>query len=385
MSMKVKESSHLSFLDGLRAIAALYVVLYHAKMQVIDKPKIQIVNLLGRMFDFGHYAVDVFIVISGFCLMLPVVKNKGILPRSTFDFIKRRAKRILPPYYLSIVFALILIATLIGEKTNTHWDTSIPVSIFDILTHLVLIQDIFLDSSTKISHSLWSVSVEWRIYLLFPAMLIFWRSKGPFIVTFLAIFISCLLWFSLDVMTIPNLNMTEYGMCIHYIGLFAMGMLAAEISFSMQPFYGKIRQNISGMHLQYLPFLIFMVAMALKNYTHWVLIDILIGCSASTLLIGLSTNKLNKVKRLLSWNPLVFIGTFAYSIYLVHPPLLQVIHQYFLNPLNLSTDALLIVFLFVSPIFVVFLAYIFFLVAEKPFIPGKKHKSYDIAKVTVNS
>src|SRR4051794_25368043 len=58
---------HLAFVDGLRALAALYVVMHHIWYNA------PLTGAFGSAMDiwrFGRYAVDLFIVLSGFCLML---------------------------------------------------------------------------------------------------------------------------------------------------------------------------------------------------------------------------------------------------------------------------------------------------------------------------
>ncbi|WP_410959855.1 acyltransferase family protein, partial [Salmonella sp. SAL4356] len=69
----------------------------------------------------GHLAVSIFIVISGFCLALPVVAAGDRMRDGSLNFFKRRARRILPPYYGALAFSLLLIATVLGKKTGSLW------------------------------------------------------------------------------------------------------------------------------------------------------------------------------------------------------------------------------------------------------------------------
>jgi peptidoglycan/LPS O-acetylase OafA/YrhL len=66
----------LVYLDGLRGLAALYVVLFHVYQECSDMGKIspQLRSAL-RFIGEGEVAVSVFIVLSGYCLMLPVVQS----------------------------------------------------------------------------------------------------------------------------------------------------------------------------------------------------------------------------------------------------------------------------------------------------------------------
>jgi peptidoglycan/LPS O-acetylase OafA/YrhL len=132
---------HLAHLDGIRALMALYVLLSHAKYQVYDSGggTHGLAKLICRSLEFGHFAVTMFIMLSGFCLTLPVLKNNGVLRWGAVEFFKRRAIRILPPYYFALALSLVLIGTVIGKKTGTHWDCSIPVTTFGIVTHVLVV------------------------------------------------------------------------------------------------------------------------------------------------------------------------------------------------------------------------------------------------------
>src|SRR5437660_75394 len=99
----------LDFLDGIRGLAALYVALFHVSYarQSLPEPARHLTDWL----QFGHYAVGVFIVLSGYCLMLPVARSAdGRLRGGVGSYLRRRAWRILPPYYAALVLALALVA-----------------------------------------------------------------------------------------------------------------------------------------------------------------------------------------------------------------------------------------------------------------------------------
>src|SRR3954467_10500924 len=102
---------HLMQVEGMRAIAALVVFVNHAYAQVWSpqhgRPPGGILSAFSYFLVAGHLSVTVFIVISGFCLTLPVVST-GELRGGMFEFLKRRARRILPPYYGALVLCLAL-------------------------------------------------------------------------------------------------------------------------------------------------------------------------------------------------------------------------------------------------------------------------------------
>ena len=141
-----------SFLYGLRAVAALFVLVSHIWYQIWpaaaepfgyrERPTGLILHLTSWLY-YGHFAVVVFIVLSGFCLMLPVVEGNGNLPGGTIEFIKKRSKRILPPYYCALLLSLFLIYFFIGTKTGSQWDISIPVTTIGVISSLLMVQDFF--------------------------------------------------------------------------------------------------------------------------------------------------------------------------------------------------------------------------------------------------
>src|ERR1041385_1529951 len=64
---------HLAYLDGLRGLAALYIVLYHAQSMLSGLPSK--VDLGLSVITLGRFSVTIFIVLSGYCLMLPVASS----------------------------------------------------------------------------------------------------------------------------------------------------------------------------------------------------------------------------------------------------------------------------------------------------------------------
>jgi peptidoglycan/LPS O-acetylase OafA/YrhL len=374
---------HLGYLDSLRALAAIYVVINHALLH-FQIPVNSFTYRLTYSLRHGHNAVDLFIVLSGFCLMLPVVRNNGLLREGTWQFFKKRARRILPPYYLAMLLSLLLIFTLVGRKTGTLWDMSLPVSNRDIIYHILMIQDIFEDTASTINHAFWSISVEWRIYFLFPLLIYLWRKWGPIQVTLIAVVLSLAIWFAL----LPtNLNMTPWGINPQYLGLFTLGMLAAQVAFSREHPMVVLRSNIgwktffilTGINMLLIGFgHVLMQKGLIGNYTG--LMDVAVGLYIAWFLVMLAKGKLALIHRLLSWQPLVFTGTFAYSIYLMHAPLLQLIWQYVLPPLHLGLVPAVYFLILAGTSLIIGISYLFFLVAEQPFIRKRKSPEPALAK-----
>lgn len=357
---------HLNFLDGLRALAAIYVSLSHAVQHVIISDPIS--RILDYPFRRGHYAVVFFIVMSGFCLMLPVTRNAGQLRGGVRTFLWKRAWRILPPYFVAMGIALLLILTLIPTDNGTIWEGALPVRWVDIWAHVLLVQDVFLTTHAKINYALWSIAVEWRIYFLFPLILLAWKRWNPFAVTMGVILLSFVVRVLLNPLQ-PTVYLGLTGINPHFLGLFVLGMLAAELAFGDTRFRSRI---------PYKPVLVVTTISIIAGdlvHLNSMLVDMLIGLAAATLLLGITAGKFRRLKQLLSWKPLVFVGTFAYSLYLMHPPLLQLITQYAVVPLGLSPTAQMVLQLTAGTGVIVAVSYLFFLIAERPFTSQAPVKS----------
>ncbi|MCC2668454.1 MAG: hypothetical protein K0Q72_925, partial [Armatimonadetes bacterium] len=213
----------LAFLDGLRGLAALYVVLFHLVYQeamrygsALPQPWQVALAGLGR----GRYAVAVFIVISGYCLMLPVARTvQGYLPGGVGRFLQRRARRILPPYYAALAICLLLLVlTALYQRGGGTGRSHPVVEASNLLAHLLLVHDLRAEWAQAIDPPMWSVAVEWHIYLLFPTLLLsLWRRLGSAIAIAIALGLGLLPHYLLP--PAENFDWARPW----YLGLFTMG------------------------------------------------------------------------------------------------------------------------------------------------------------------
>ena len=374
---------HLGYLDSLRALAALYVVIFHTNVQIdFYKPQPAKLNAIQSKFvqlcSLGPYAVIFFIVLSGFCLMMPVIRNQGHLRGGLYTFFKRRAERILPPYYLACLFSLAFIFTILSQKTGKPWDVVLGVTWPDILTHLLVVHNISTAYSVKINPVFWSIAVEWQIYFLFPVLLFFWRrfGLGPMIVGATAL--SCALSWALQ----QRAWMWPNALNVHFVGLFVLGMAASVASFSTSSRAYALARRVSWAIA--LPLATLLTgAVIFYAATHgWnrhvplvLATNLLAGAWSALLLVSVSLRPQGALRRALDWKPLVFVGTFSYSLYLIHAPLLQLIWQYGTSRLHLSRFNEFMLLLAVGLPMIVAASYFFFLLAERPFLRSRQRRS----------
>jgi len=175
----------LAYVDTLRGFAALWVFLLHVHgywLGNVRPPKLSGDGVLVRAMGFGGAGVDIFIVLSGFCLTLPLIRDGRVRQLQPRRFFRRRAYRLLPAYYAAVllVMALELVPTL-RERLVSRDLT--PV---DGLTHLTLTFPLFGDTLGAVNGSLWSISLEATLYLGFPLLLLVhrrWGMRGVMVTT----------------------------------------------------------------------------------------------------------------------------------------------------------------------------------------------------------
>lgn len=175
LSQKMEyDTCRIEALDGIRAVAILLVVWFHFWQQSWLIPVAGRFNL-DWLVRHGSLAVDLMILLSGFCLFLPHARNmvygeKLITPG---QFYKKRFARIAPVYYISIVIILVFFAIPEGGYS------SLTMMMQDIVPHLFFVHNWFNVSMqmTQLNGALWTVGVIVQFYLVFPLLAKAFRKK----------------------------------------------------------------------------------------------------------------------------------------------------------------------------------------------------------------
>ena len=162
-------------IDGLRAVAVVPVILFHAGFTA---------------FSGGFTGVDVFFVISGFLITSIIISELEKKKFSIVNFYERRARRILPLVFfillLTIPFAWI---GLFDSDMVDYAESLVAVSTFSS-NFLFVSESGYFDTSTELKPLLhtWSLAVEEQYYVVFPlAMMLFWRFLNKNLILFLII------------------------------------------------------------------------------------------------------------------------------------------------------------------------------------------------------
>ncbi|WP_102110106.1 acyltransferase family protein [Oceaniglobus roseus] len=285
-------------IDGLRAVAVLPVILFHAGFSA---------------FGGGFVGVDVFFVISGYLITSIIFEGRA---RGTFSmgrFYERRARRILPALFLVMLCCLPFAwAWMIPDRFEDFAKSFGSVPLFLSNFYFLSQTGYFMpDAETQPLLHTWSLAVEEQYYLLFPLLVALCARMGRGGV--IAVF---------AVVAGLSLGLAEWGLAHHpertffFTGarlweLMAGSILAVALRSRPRPGNGMLAAfglaAILAAVFLYQPDTPFPGVAALLPVLGTVLI---LACAAPG---GLVT-------RLLSWRPMVAVGLVSYSAYLWHQP-----------------------------------------------------------------
>ncbi|MBW4695502.1 MAG: acyltransferase [Lyngbya sp. HA4199-MV5] len=368
----------LEFLDGMRGLTALYVVLVHVYREIDGGLQGDGLPSLfywaTRWMTHGRNAVSIFIVLSGFCLMLPVVRSKtGQLRGGIVQYLKRRAWRIIPPYYITLTLLLLLFLVIprpLQSLMGVAWNESMSALTGSVvLSHVLLIQNLSLNWIYKMEIPMWSVATEWQIYFVFPLLLLVWRRINVVAAVGLAFAIGLSLHF------IPHSPLDQA--IPWFVGLFALGMYGADVVFSPKRAAIALRKRVPWRTIAWVALAGLIAEYFLRpsmdsNVATAFISDLLVGIFALAVIIDCATHRVENhadrpaVLALLESKWVVWLGTFSYSLYLIHLPLLG-LAELPLNGIHSPVSKFLGLLLLGMP-FALLGSYGFHLVFERPFM-----------------
>lgn len=307
-------------IDGLRAIAVLAVVFYHAG---------------SKYFTGGYVGVDVFFVISGFLITGIIAREIREDEFTLASFYERRIRRIYPAVFALIGFALAASAFLYDAEDFAYIGRSAAANTV-FLSNIIFWWEsgYFEDPSTlkPLLHT-WSLSVEEQFYIFFPLVMMlvarFFKSKFEPVVLLLM-----LASFAAGVYaTFEYASSAFYFMPLRAWELFVGSMLALSAPRVRAGNGVRSLLSLAGLCAILAAVFIFTENTAFPG---WVAALPVLG-SALVIFAGMEGNTF--VKKILGWQPLVFIGKISYSLYLWHWTLLVMGKYYLIRDME-TTDLL---------------------------------------------
>ena len=163
-TVELADTARMDHLDGLRGLAALWVVFSHAGPGRLEAV---LPGPLNAVFAWGRLGVAVFFGLSGF-VIAHSIRTARVDGRFAGRFLVRRAVRLTPPYYFSLLAVLAVTATstlIEGEPFESEG----PITLGRLLAHLFYLQHAF--GMKDLSPMYWTLAFEMWFYLTFIGLM----------------------------------------------------------------------------------------------------------------------------------------------------------------------------------------------------------------------
>jgi peptidoglycan/LPS O-acetylase OafA/YrhL len=326
-----------SEIDGLRALAVIPVILFHAGFEY---------------FRGGFVGVDVFFVISGYLITSIIINDLENKEFSLLNFYERRARRILPALFfmmfISIPFAWLLMTPI---QMKDFSQSLVAVSFF-VSNILFWLETGYFEADAELKPLLhtWSLSIEEQFYIIFPIFLLFiWRFFRNNVFLVLSALALASLVFS--EWSTRNFLSASFYLAPARMWELLIGSLAALY---LQKREVKKNNLLSTLGLIAVVYSIISFDQSTPFPSLYTLVPVL-----GVLLVVIYGSKETLIGSLLSNKLLVGIGLISYSAYLWHQPLLAFVR------LKMSGEPANIIMLSVC-LFSFILAYFSWKFIEKP-------------------
>jgi peptidoglycan/LPS O-acetylase OafA/YrhL len=327
-------------LDGVRALAALSVVSFHAWLYRVGDSPGKRTALFDKVLFEASIGLICFFVLSGFLLYRSFARAAltGREPVDIGRYAVRRAARIAPAYYACLVGCLLLYRA-VGYSALVPSAEQLPL-------FAAFGQNYSVDTVMKINPVTWTLCVEISFYLLLPLLGIVAFRLGPKRVASQAAVLIGLV--GVTIASNVLLHGTDGGALMSkalptYIGFFAIGMLAA--------LWIEWRDLIRGRPSALTPpgtavlMGIGLACVGVHAYWHetagsftwaWKTFGNLPAAVGFALVIATAAHGTGAAVSWLSGRPLVALGVISYGIYLWHLPLLLAVRELGLLPVTFA-------------------------------------------------
>ena len=304
--------------DGLRGLAALAVVLFHANgVWWVALPE-EHYHYALTLSSLGINGVSVFFVLSGFVIALSV-GQKGVSGRFVRRFALRRSVRLDPPYLVAIALSLMLVGAryfLGGGEQGQQ-----PVTLPQVIAHLFYLQDIL--GFEQLSPVFWTLCLEVQLYLGYVLML--WLAHS-------------VVGGRADEISPQQTRAALIAVAVAFALSFARPMgLLGESTVWFGPHLYKFLLGVITLYavrgiIRYRWAVGVLLATTLCYAVRWTVDDAAprtdldsLGFTIATASLLLLAGHTGALHRWLSWKPLLWLGMISYSLYLAHVPIIDVI------------------------------------------------------------
>ena len=291
-------------IDGLRALAVLSVLIYHAGFYWQGE----------KLLSGGFLGVDIFFVISGYLICGILLKEINAGSFSFTAFYERRARRILPALFFVMLCSAIVAPFLLSPEPLKEFASSVAAAGAFVSNFFFWLQDSYTaePSLRKPLLHTWSLAVEEQFYLLFPLFLwLIWkRLSGKFMLALAFVAIASLLYTEWGSYYLPS--------AIFYLLPSRIWELMAGAILALMHLQGRFKQAhglLAWLGLALVAASLVMFDDTTRHPSLWTLLPVV-----GTVMMIMAVPASPHLNKLLSSKPMVGIGLVSYSLYLWHQP-----------------------------------------------------------------
>src|SRR5215469_3762786 len=349
-------------MDGIRGLAALFVVLNHVFERAWPEyPGANHAPLWAAWLIYGRGAVAMFIALSGFSLGLGPARS-GWRLKSIATYAHRRAWRILPPYWAALVFSLLMTWYVLAQP-------GLPVpNGKSVVVYGFLVQDAFAVGSPN--RAFWSIAIEVQLYVLLPLLLLLVRRVSALAMVGLvaAIVVTIgVLGPHVAPMNTALVKFTPDLAVLFAVGLLASGIVAAGERTRSRPWAGY------ALAAAVPPFVLMAVRGSIWSNLNLFWLDLAWAPAIGCFLTAVATSRPRFTVRFLNSRLPRTLGSCSYSLYLTHMPIvIAVSYGLVLGRVAPGTPTFFVLVAILVPVTVCF-ARLFAAVFELPF---QRHRGW---------
>ncbi len=303
MKINYQHAAYRPDVDGLRAVAVLAVLLYHAGFAAIPG---------------GYVGVDVFFVISGFVITTAIQPDLAGGRFHLRDFYERRIRRIFPPLFAMVAVSLVLgWLVLMPDDLKRLGQSSVANAVF--LSNFYFLKDSGYFGATAAAKPLlhtWSLAVEEQFYLLLPLYMLLFKRWSANVMRTLTLTLFTLSFLMAYIATRFEPTLSFFMLPTRAWELLAGVMLAQGIVPVPRNTKDEWARALTGIAL---------IAFAMLTYSEKTVFPGLTALPpvlGAALIISAGMQRAGKANAWLSSRFMVFVGQISYPLYLWHFPLL---------------------------------------------------------------
>jgi peptidoglycan/LPS O-acetylase OafA/YrhL len=299
-------AERLAYLDGMRGLAILLVLFYHAYFRWIDRVPFGDAYTGIVLFEYGWLGVNLFFMISGFVILLTIEKC-----RNFGDFMMRRWLRLFP--------AMLVCSAIIYLSAPIFFERPMgEAQLKDLTPGLLFLDPDILGRFTgsdqrMLEGTFWSLFAEAKFYVIFG--LLYFAVGGRMALWCLIAFFAVATGIKVLDDMVENQTVARALTLVRYLGFNHFGWFAAGACAYQ---YSKSRDR------RYLlaSVIVGVCASAATGLVDWHGDVEVFLYAASTVVLFLSAVLFHAVRAVISWRPLLFLGFVSYPLYLVHEGIL---------------------------------------------------------------